>query len=262
MEESDWQFNGNPLTCNLSHSIPLYGKAEFHKIAGSQEKLGFKLGYKRHKISADKVADVRALSPSWHPLQASRELGQADIKNGKHIITSEETATWRLLNELEIGRFPTFFYQDFNSVEDQVSVALSAVGFKKEYGKFLDCLANLVPYKIDQLSKMTLYFDFDKASIRGAYKNRLTALAQYVKYDPSVEVVLIRGYTDSKGSRAYNQKLSQRRIDSVKNILQLDGVSDERFKTQAFGENSPAATNRTASGRAKNRRVYIRIAQN
>ncbi|TQV75294.1 OmpA family protein [Aliikangiella marina] len=262
MGESSWQFLGNPLSCQLNHSIPMYGDANFKKVAGKGEKLGFKLGYKRQPIRNVKVADVRAISPAWQPMQSSRELGKIEIKSGKHIFQSEELATWRLLNELEVGRFPTFYYQDFSDIEDQVSVSLSSVGFKAEYDKFLDCLASLVPYKINELTKLTLMFDFDRASIRERYKSKLHALAQYIKYDESVEVVFVSGYTDSKGSRYYNEKLAQRRIDSTLKILKLDGVPDNRFRTIAVGEKQPVASNRTASGRAKNRRVYIRIAQN
>ncbi|WP_196137273.1 OmpA family protein [Aliikangiella sp. G2MR2-5] len=262
MDESRWYFSGNPIECKLIHNIPMYGDAEFRKIAGRQEMLGFNLGYKRQAIESSKVARVMALSPSWQPHQNNRELGEVTLKTGPYIVKSSESSSWRLLNELEVGRYPTFYYQEFNHLEDQVAVSLSSIGFRPQYDKFLDCLTSLVPYKLNELTKMTLYFDFDRFSVKTLYKERLYALAQYIKYDPSLEVVFIDGYTDSKGSRYYNQKLAERRIDSVKNILQLDGVKDERFKTTAFGEKKPAQSNRTAKGRSLNRRVLIKIVQN
>lgn len=261
ISQSKWTFIGNPINCNLSHKIPFYGNAEFEKSAGKSQSLQFKLGYKRHHLSNKKIAVVRAIAPSWQPLQTSRQLGEVSLKSGKHIIKSQNIASWQLLNELEIGRFPTFFYQDFITIEDQVSVALSSVGFQFEYDKFLDCLSSLVPFKLNELSRMTFYFDFDKASLQSPDVDKLSALAAYIKFDPSIEIVIINGYTDSKGSRYYNNKLAERRIQSVKNILSLDGVDNNRFKTQAFGEKNPASSNRSAKGRAKNRRVYIRIAQ-
>jgi len=261
VDESTWRFVGNSINCQLSHNIPLYGNAEFQKQAGRDQALNFKLGYKRHNIGNNKTAAVRAIAPSWQPLQASRHLGEVKLEQGKHIISSQNMATWQLLNELEIGRFPTFFYQDFIELEDQVSVALSSVGFQFEYDKFLTCLSLLVPYQLNELRRMTFYFDFDKASVKVSDRGKLEALAAYIKFDSSVEVIIIRGYTDSKGSRYYNHKLSQRRIQSVINILSLDGVDQNRFKSQAFGEKKPVATNRNAKGRAKNRRIYINIAQ-
>ena len=262
MDTSQWLFEGNPLGCKLTHDIPDFGKAEFDQQAGKDQTLAFRLGYKRHKIISDKVAKVRALAPPWLPLQHARELGEVDINPGSFLISSKNIASWRLLNELEVGRFPTFFYQDFQATEDQVAVALSTVGFKTPYSHFLDCMAQLIPYSLDELTQLTLYFDFDRANINTNDKPRLAALANYIKYDPSIELVFISGHTDSKGSRSFNQKLSQRRVASVKQSLQLDGVADSRFKTVSWGEKKPAATNRNAQGRAKNRRVYIRLAQN
>ncbi|MCW8877590.1 MAG: OmpA family protein [Kangiellaceae bacterium] len=261
MDESQWQFSGNPLGCYLNHDIPLYGRAEFSKSAGKKEVLSFNLGYQRHQVATNTFANVRGIAPSWQPNSNSRELGKIKLTSGKHIVKSRDKASWKLLNELEVGRFPTFMYQDFEQLEDQVSVALNSVGFRAEYDKFLDCLASLVRYKLPELTKMTLFFDFDKAGIKDNYRERLEALSQYIKYDPSVQVVFISGYTDSKGPRYYNHKLSERRINSVKKLLQLDGVEDSRFKTQPHGEKNPVATNRTSKGRAKNRRVIIRIAQ-
>lgn len=260
--ESDWQFSGNPLGCKLSHQVPFYGDAIFNKQAGKKQSLEFKLSYKRQPVNVVRVASIRSMAPSWLPQQRARDLGEVEIMKGHNIFQTTDTASWRLLNELEVGRFPTFRYQDFESVQDKVSVSLSAVGFKQPYDQFLDCLTTLVPYKLEELNQMTLRFDFDKHSIRASYHQKLQALAAYVRHDPNLEVVFIHGYTDSKGSRGYNHKLSEKRIASVQKILSLDGTDPAKFKTLAFGEKNPVASNRKAKGRALNRRVYIRVSQN
>ena len=257
--DSDWQFSGTPLKCQLKHSVPQYGEAVFSQISGKKQPLKFDMGYKRQPITAVKVASVQSISPAWFPTQRAKRLGEVPIKNGAHIFQTTNTATWKLLNELEVGRFPMFRYQDFESIQDQVAVSLSSVGFKQPYGQFLDCLSSLVPYKLDELKKMTLRFDFAKHKVREAYLGKLKALAEYIKHDPSIEVVLLKGYTDSKGSRGYNHALSERRVASVQEILTLPGTDASRFKTLAFGEKNPVATNRKANGRALNRRVYIRV---
>ena len=259
LSESDWQFSGNPLECKLTHSVPSYGDALFAKQAGKKQSLEFKLGYKRQPITAVKVASIQSLSPSWLPKQRPRNLGNIKISPGSHIFQTKDTASWKILNELEVGRFPTFRYQGFESIQDQVSVSLSAVGFKQPYDQFLDCLTSLVPYKLNELKQMTLRFDFDKYSLKRNYLNKLNALAAYVRYDPDLEVVFINGYTDSKGSRGYNEKLAIRRIASVKKILMQHGADENKFKTIAFGEKNPIASNRKESGRALNRRVYINV---
>lgn len=261
LSESDWQFTGNPLGCKLSHQVPHYGDAFFAKNAGKKQILEFKLSYKMQPITAVKVASIQSLSPSWLPRQRPRDLGSIKIHSGSHIFQATDTASWKILNELEVGRFPTFRYQGFDSIQDQVAVSLSAVGFKQPYDQFLDCLTSLVPYKLDELTKMTLRFDFAKHSVKEVYQKKLRALAAYVRFDPNLEVVFINGYTDSKGSRNYNHKLSERRIASVQKLLTLQGADPARFKTLAFGEKNPVASNYKASGRALNRRVYIRVSQ-
>jgi outer membrane protein OmpA-like peptidoglycan-associated protein len=72
--------------------------------------------------------------------------------------------------------------------------------------------------------------------------------------------IIVAGYTDSRGSEAYNEKLSQRRATAVKDALMGDGVSDSRIKTIGYGPSDPIASNTTAEGRQLNRRVVITIA--
>jgi len=262
LDESSWQFQGNPLSCRLSHAVPHYGIASFSKSGGRRSRLGFTLSYNRQPVTAQPVAWVRSITPSWYPLRQGRELGQVKLNSQSPIIQADTETSWRLLSELEVGRFPSFQYQEFRDPSDQVRVSLSAVGFRDEYDKFLACMQDLVRYDLKELTRMTLFFDFDKASVRSGYRDKLNDLAKYIKYDPSIEVVLVAGYTDAKGPRSYNDKLAKKRAQRVKSLLQLEGVSDDRFKVLAYGESNPIATNRTERGRAKNRRVVIRVAQN
>ena len=68
----------------------------------------------------------------------------------------------------------------------------------------------------------------------------------------------IEGHTDSNGSDAYNIKLSQQRMESVKQYLVSKGIAETRLLALGFGEGKPIATNKTSSGRAKNRRVELK----
>ena len=67
----------------------------------------------------------------------------------------------------------------------------------------------------------------------------------------------VDGYTDSVGSDEYNQRLSERRANSVKDYLETLGVSGSRLTAQGFGKTNPVASNDTAEGRAQNRRVEL-----
>ena len=78
--------------------------------------------------------------------------------------------------------------------------------------------------------------------------------------NPDVQVE-ISGHTDNVGSDAYNQELSLRRAQSVKNWLVQRGVAGNRMKTVGKGENEPVASNDTAEGRAENRRIEFYVEQ-
>ena len=101
-------------------------------------------------------------------------------------------------------------------------------------------------------------FDFDKAVLKNEGKAKLDDLAAKVKAI-NLEVVIAIGHTDSVGADAYNQKLSVRRAESVKSYLVSKGVEPNRIYTEGKGEKQPVASNKTADGRAKNRRVEIEV---
>ena len=102
------------------------------------------------------------------------------------------------------------------------------------------------------------FFDFDKAVLKPEGKAKLDDLASKVKAI-NLEVIIAVGHTDSVGSDAYNQKLSVRRAEAVKAYLVTKGIEKNRVYTEGKGEKQPVADNKTAEGRAKNRRVEIEV---
>jgi OOP family OmpA-OmpF porin len=101
-------------------------------------------------------------------------------------------------------------------------------------------------------------FDFDKAVIKPEGKSKLDDLSSKTK-GVNLEVVIAIGHADSVGSDAYNQRLSVRRAESVKAYLVSKGLEANRVYTEGKGEKQPIADNKTAEGRAKNRRVEIEV---
>lgn len=102
------------------------------------------------------------------------------------------------------------------------------------------------------------FYDFDKATLKPEGKAKLDELASKIK-GFTLEVVIAVGHTDSVGSDAYNQKLSLRRAESVKAYLVSKGIEANRVYTEGKGKKQPLADNKTADGRAKNRRVEIEV---
>lgn len=111
----------------------------------------------------------------------------------------------------------------------------------------------------DKISiKAEALFDFDKAIVKPEGKkllDQVVAQTQAIK----LETIIAVGYTDSIGTVDYNIKLSQRRAAAVKAYLVSKGIDPNRVTTEGKGKSNPVADNKTAAGRAKNRRVEVEI---
>ncbi|MDE2502753.1 MAG: OmpA family protein, partial [Burkholderiales bacterium] len=102
------------------------------------------------------------------------------------------------------------------------------------------------------------YFDFNKAKLKPEGIAKLTDLVNKSK-DINLEVIIAVGHTDAIGSNAYNQKLSIERAEAVKTFLVEKGIERNRVYTEGKGKSQPVASNKTAEGRAKNRRVEVEV---
>ncbi|MGF1760038.1 OmpA family protein [Photobacterium sagamiensis] len=101
-------------------------------------------------------------------------------------------------------------------------------------------------------------FDGNSAYIRSDSHDALEKLSSLLADSPKSKV-FIAGHTDSVGSKVYNKDLSAKRAKSVLKFFVLRGVDPDRIETQGFGEISPIASNKLASGRKQNRRIDVRI---
>ncbi len=98
------------------------------------------------------------------------------------------------------------------------------------------------------------HFGFDKVDINPAFEEKIKEIAQILDENARYDTIL-EGHTDNIGSRAYNQKLSERRAESVAKELEKFGVDKDRIQTVGYGQDKPRSSNDTKEGRADNRRV-------
>ena len=102
------------------------------------------------------------------------------------------------------------------------------------------------------------YFDFDKSKLKPEAQAKLSDLVDKTK-GVNLEVIIAVGHTDIVGTDGYNQKLSIARADAVKGFLTSKGIEKNRVYTEGKGSKQPVADNKTAEGRAKNRRVEVEV---
>ncbi len=102
------------------------------------------------------------------------------------------------------------------------------------------------------------FFDFDKYTIKPEGRQVLDQVAAQAQ-GINLETIIAVGHTDSIGTAEYNQGLSERRANAVKEYLVARGIDPNRIYTEGKGKTQPVASNATREGRARNRRVEIEI---
>jgi OOP family OmpA-OmpF porin len=108
-------------------------------------------------------------------------------------------------------------------------------------------------------AKLLVEFDFDKAVVKPVYDKEIEKLANVMKKYPDLNIV-VEGHTDSIGTKQYNERLSQRRADAIKEVMvKKFGIDTARIKAIGYGFAKPVASNKTKEGRQLNRRVEAAV---
>ena len=258
IDESRWDYNGSALHCELSQEIPLFGKATFSSEAG-RPNLDFQLAVSRNQPQEFVQASLRSEAPIWRPRENQKFIDNIDLMPAKSIVEFSHDRAWRMLSELEQGFHPALYYSDWIDSHDVVKVALSSVRFRSTYKNFLGCMGSLLPYSFDDIKYSVLNFEFNSSGFTPDARIQLGKLKKYLKADQNLKVILVAGHTDSQGKNGYNQSLSRRRALSVKNYLIGSGIKSSQIRINSYGESRPVASNASPPGRAKNRRVVVRL---
>lgn len=115
------------------------------------------------------------------------------------------------------------------------------------------------PAKTPSVYTAEVRFAFDKHALDAQAKRDIEQLVQRVGASMSSAEIIVEGYTDSRGSDAYNIKLSQRRATAVRDYLISKGASSALVSVSGKGEASPADSNATEAGRSRNRRTTVQV---
>ncbi|MCH2043513.1 MAG: OmpA family protein [Saprospiraceae bacterium] len=155
---------------------------------------------------------------------------------------------------------------DFNYLREQCSASCAYIPPNRTGAEIesKNRSLNPLPKNVDVKEIESIFFDFDKASLRSKSKNELDKLASILVEYPAYYTEL-RAHTDAKGTLDYNQRLSERRANAAKRYLESRDIASDRIITKTYGENAPIAKNQladgadTETGRQFNRRVELVI---
>ncbi|MFT6917638.1 MAG: outer membrane protein OmpA-like peptidoglycan-associated protein [Cognaticolwellia sp.] len=260
ISNSSWQLTDNSrLQCTLSHQIPRYGQAKFYSSANRKMNMEFELEMMRLPDNYS-LAEVRSEAPNWRPGIAGRTLANMTLHKQFSPGLPKKIA-WNMLNELDQGMSPTFYYNDWYSDNDKITVGLSTARFQQAYQAFVSCVSNLLDFNFDDISYTVLNYQFGSDKLTKASQKRMNMIVEYLALDSKLDLVLIDGYSDSYGGRNTNLKMSQRRANNVRELIVSSGIDASRIEANGYGEKRHVASNETIIGRGKNRRVVIRMEQ-
>jgi len=258
LNSSKWQLaDDSRLQCTLEHQIPSYGQARFSAKASRKLNMEFELDMMLLPDSYS-LAQVRSESPKWRPGHGGKVL--ADMKLYKQFNPSlPKKVAWAMLNELDQGMSPTFYYNDWHSEQDKISVGLSTARFKSAYKNFVACVGGLLNYSFDDIAYTILNYQSNSDEFTKASQRRIDMIREYLSLDPELELVLVDAYSDSYGGRWPNLKLSERRAYKIRDYFVSNGIDASRIEAKGYGEKRHIASNETTLGRGKNRRVVIQM---
>jgi outer membrane protein OmpA-like peptidoglycan-associated protein len=255
MEDVKWQVEGDQFACRLTQSVAGYGEASFVRRAGEHPQFELKAWDNPMRPGPAQVFND---PPPWRPGTAAQPVGQIVVGAGTYTMMAPYEQAGRMLAGLASGLQPTIM-RGSQVGGDPVRVVVSSVGYQKARLDFQQCISGLLPISASQAAQSIISFGAGGSNLSADAKTRLDAILQYINADESLSGIILDGHSDNQGNRLDNRELSRQRALAVRDYLTEQGVDENLFTMRFHGDSYPVASNRTAEGRAANRRVMVRL---
>lgn len=258
IKNTEWKLSGSIFECRFEQVLPEYGNGVFYHQAG--EDILFQLETRKNLMKVGK-AGVSITPAPWHPSQKSEHLGYTDLIDDRPNLELDPERSNQFLHALLEGKQPVITRRTYYDESKFVKIHLSAIHFKNFYNKYLKCVDQLLPMNFSQVARSKVYFGGGKESLSPKDEEMLDRIIFYMNNDPRVFALYIDGHSDNRGRRYDNRQLSKRRAEAVERYLVKKGINTEMITLRFHGQRYPIASNNTSAGRAKNRRVTVRLEQ-
>lgn len=255
-ENTYWNTSGSVFGCRFEQVIPGYGRAIFYQQAG--EPVLFQLEADRNLMDNSSAA-VSITAAPWQPATRSEGLGTAKVSSRTPNLELDARRSNQFMHALIEGRWPTISHETWYDAGRAVQIRVSAVQFQEYYPDYLACISQLLPVNYDQVGRSKVLFASGEESLDLGDTDVLDRVIFYINHDPRIFAVYLDGHSDNVGRRYDNRQTSKKRVEAVERYLILKGIDPEMITTRYHGGRYPVADNATASGRAENRRVTIRL---
>ena len=254
LENVEWKVEGDKFECRLIQPITDFGSGVFVRRAGEQAV--FRLNA-YNSVLGEGSATLLAAAAPWQPGRGDIDLGSVRIGRGNVLFNSSQAQAGRLFRGLLEGRSP--LVRHYSPTGGLSEVRLLPAKFRQAYGDYEACTAKLLPKNFEQVRQSKVGFPGGGIELDFNAKANLHVMLEYMKADPTVNHILLDGYSDNLGNRLTNRELSRRRALAVMNFFKESGIQESRITMRFHGEQYPLAPNTNAANRAKNRRVSVRL---
>ncbi len=256
MDLAKWNYTQQHLECTLIHNEPSVGSIYFRAVTNSQTTLELEI---KNKAVLGRNAQLYRLAPPWMPQH--KEFITSGYSQPRSNKIQFKQGVGDLIQAVEQGNWINIELND-DSNAPLADIRLPAIRFKPSFDKFTQCQSALPDITYAQARDTHLYFDMGQKELTGRQRQNLKALASFIQADDTVTKVLIDGHTDNVGSSVGNITMSRVRAEAAEKTLNELGVPDQMIEVRAHGSRYPIANNRSAIGKAQNRRVSIRLVRN
>lgn len=258
IETSTWEFDpqSNRLECRLNHQIDRFGQAQFKSVASNRLNMHFAMNMRMLPDTYAQAA-VYSMAPKWMPGVQSRLLTKMDLQQQFQPELPKAMA-WTLLTELEKGLWPTFEYQDWYNSNDTIMVSLHSANFMPAYQDFVDCTSMLLPYSLDDIAFTILTYQDDNHTLTPYAQRRLDQIAEYLKYDNDMSLVLVDSHTGALLGQSSNMNMSKARAENIKTFFADNGIDRSRIEVTAYSEKRSIAPDRKLLS-GFNKRVVVQL---
>ncbi|ALE87033.1 flagellar protein MotY [Pseudomonas versuta] len=254
LENIEWKVEGDKFECRLIQPITDFGSGAFVRRAGEQAV--FRLNA-YNSVLGEGAATLLAAAAPWQPGRGDIDLGTVRIGRGQVLFNSSQAQAGRLFRGLLEGRSP--LVRHYSSTGGLSEVRLLPVKFRQAYSDYEACTTKLLAKNFEQVRQSQIGFPGGGIELDIKARFTLQVMLDYLKADPTVNHLILEGYSDNSGNRLTNRELSRRRAMAVMSYFKENGLQESQMTLRFHGEQYPLAPNNSAANRAKNRRVSVRL---
>lgn len=268
MDLSQWQFKGTPFECQLVHQDVMEGAFSFK--AEPPHRLVFQADLTRLKQRFS-AASLYYQDPAWSSeIVASAPLAHVSLDAKQQarfsvgidtLLTRMQTGSWIGLRLAKATLASSSSNATASAIATTTEQALiiPALQLARTIDRFQQCRRALPEISYAQARTMTLPFAFGQRQLSSSQQKTIQDFVSYVRVDKRITHILIDAHTDNIGSSVSNLMVARQRAEIVAAELKKRGVKANLLQVRAHGERYPLASNQTEAGRAKNRRVTLRL---